>query len=207
MQIVPKRAVDKKDPVGFGEYILYLKTKGLTQTAIAEKLGQNKSELSRYVKIGRWSKDLKDFANKNREILGNTRLIKAARDHRTEEEAFTFLKSELKKLAPVTSHELRIVKDDEDKEECNRVNDSLCKENVITGSEAEYLHTEEWVLGIKIFFSSPLIFLGSIVILALTTLLIVLQYDAYKSASIDHGLWLAIACETSLVVQIGRAHV
>ena len=89
-----KHNVSKKDPLKYGEFLLnQISTKNVTQSELAKQLGQNRTELGRYVRIGKWSKKLKEYIISNRNYLRNTVIINAAREFRDENDAFVYLQS------------------------------------------------------------------------------------------------------------------
>lgn len=86
--------ISKKDPLGFGEYLVKrMKSENVTQTQLASILGENRTELGRYVKIGKWSANFKSYLFKNKDKISNTHLIKAARDFRYEHQAIEYIEN------------------------------------------------------------------------------------------------------------------
>ena len=86
--------VSKKDPVTYGEFLLkQMAVKNVTQSGLAKELGQNRTELGRYVRIGKWGKQIKEYISTNRNYITNTSIIKAARDFKNENDALSYLKN------------------------------------------------------------------------------------------------------------------
>lgn len=100
-----QKNVTKKDPLRFGDFLLAeITTSNISQSDLAKKLGQNRTELGRYVRIGRWSNETKQFINHNRKLISNTAIIKAARENKDEAMALRYLKGVVKsKQAPSES--------------------------------------------------------------------------------------------------------
>lgn len=92
--LMAENNVSKKDPLKYGEFLLnQISTKNVTQSELAKQLGQNRTELGRYVRIGKWSKKLKEYIISNRNYLRNTVIINAAREFKDENDAFVYLQS------------------------------------------------------------------------------------------------------------------
>lgn len=97
-----KSNVSKKDPIIYGEYLVSrMKEENVTQTQLASVLGENRTELGRYVKIGKWSADFKSYISENKEKISNTHLIKAARDFKGEEQASDYIKNIIRQACTV----------------------------------------------------------------------------------------------------------
>lgn len=87
------------DPIIFGEMLVELKNKGMTQTQIAKDLQRNRQMVGRYQKIGLWPDTLKQLVKENRECINNTAIIKAAIKYRNAEDVRTVFE-ELIKSSP-----------------------------------------------------------------------------------------------------------
>lgn len=85
-------APTKNSPLEYGEYLLGIyDAEQITQAQLSERVGQNRSTLSHYLKMARWSAELKTWIRASSDVLTNTDIIQAARKCADEEAVYVFL--------------------------------------------------------------------------------------------------------------------
>lgn len=90
----------KETPLEYGEYLLGIyESEEITQAQLSEKVGQNRSTLSHYLKMARWSAELKTWIRASSDVLTNTDILRAARTCADEEAVFVLLEGVSEKRA------------------------------------------------------------------------------------------------------------
>lgn len=72
------KTLKREDPIKFGELLCEFKAQGLNQTQIGQKISINRHMVGRYLRIGQWDQDIKEFIGGHRDRIKNTMMLRAA---------------------------------------------------------------------------------------------------------------------------------